>query len=470
MSQSEDKLSSRSDQTGERLSLPLLSLRRKANQINLALLVVLILGIIGVTGSYRAFSSIEGALTADLAERARSEGVAPLPPDEALPGTSQAVSTSRARFRILTISSLVLLLFLTYRLVTVGIRSVAMEVWIRRMGAGDLDYTVEMKGNDEINRLAEALEELRQRSIEALQLDLVRRLSDGLMEKNAELERVLAELKEMQSQIIVRRKLVELGELTAGVAHEIRNPLNFMNNFAQSSRELVEELGELLNENADRLADEDAEAIVEISRDLSTNMDRIGSHGARVDRIVRDMVALGSGGGLAETVELGKMLADSAKLAHHSAQASDPDYRLDIISDFDPAAEELSVVPEDMARVFRNVLGNACYATAEKLRAFNGDYHAYCPTVWLSTRRREDAIEIRIRDNGNGIPPDVIDRIFNPFFTTKANDAATGLGLSLSHDIVRQHGGSMMPVSEVGEYTEMIISLPVEGSLAVASV
>ena len=127
-------------------------------------------------------------------------------------------------------------------------------------------------------------------------------------------------------------------------------------------------------------------------------------------------------------------------------------------------------IPEDMGRVFRNVLGNACYATAEKLRARGGDYDAYVPTVWLSTKRSGDAIEIRIRDNGGGIPADVIDRIFNPFFTTKPTDQATGLGLSLSHDIVRQHGGSMTAESEVGEYAEMVVSLPAEGGLVGTSV
>ena len=167
---------------------------------------------------------------------------------------------------------------------------------------------------------------------------------------------------------------------------------------------MLEELEELLEETAQTLGREDADSIAEVSRDLASNMERITSHGARVERIVRDMVALGSGGGLAETVEIGKLLRNSANLAHHSAQASDPDYRLDIVSDFDPAAEELSVVPEDMGRVLRNVLGNACYATAEKLRARGGDYDAYVPTVWLSTKRSGDAIEIRIRDNGGVIP------------------------------------------------------------------
>ncbi len=480
MSQHEERIRSQADRVEEDFaprdarkpedfSLPLLSPRRKANQINLAFLLVFALGIYGVTYSYRAFDSISEAAQADIAETARSEGVAAPPADEALPLTSQAVSASRTRFLVITIGSLALLLFLMHRLVTVGIRSIGLEIWIRRMGAGDLDFKVEMKEDDEITRLAEALEKLRLRSIEALKLDLVRRLSEGLMEKNAELERVLAELKEMQGQIIVRRKLVELGELTAGVAHEIRNPLNFMNNFAHSSRELAGELEELLEEKARRPGDEDPRELVEIARDLASNMARIASHGARVDRIVRDMIALGSGGGLAERVEIGKLLADSAKLALHSAHAGDPDFRCDFLTDFDPAAEELSVIPEDMGRVFRNVLGNACYATAEKLRSSGDDCDAYTPTVRLSTKRRGDTVEIRIRDNGGGIPQDVIDKIFNPFFTTKPSDHATGLGLSLSHDIVRQHGGSITPVSRVGEFTEMIISLPVEGSLGAAS-
>ena len=162
----------------------------------------------------------------------------------------EAVSADQSTLVVLAAVCLGLVLFTFYRLVRTGLRTVAIELWIRHMGEGNLDYTVDLAGNDEVNEAAEALEQLRQRSIEALQLDLVRKLSEDLQEKNSELERVLSELRRTQDRMVVRQKLVELGELTAGVAHEIRNPLNFMRNFSESSEELVGELREAMQQHS----------------------------------------------------------------------------------------------------------------------------------------------------------------------------------------------------------------------------
>ncbi|MXX70703.1 MAG: HAMP domain-containing histidine kinase, partial [Gemmatimonadetes bacterium] len=288
----------------------------------------------------------------------------------------------------------------------------------------------------------------------------VRKLSEGLKEKNEELEQLVDELRQRQEQIIMRRKLVELGELTAGVAHEIRNPLNFMKNFSEASRELLEELEQMLGRSADRLDGSNREEIEELTRNLGVNLTRILEHGDRVERIVRDMVQIGRGGGELQWVTMNDLLAKQASLAYQSVRAQNREFQVDIRHEFDPDVGRVRVVAEDMSRVFINVMQNACYWTAEKMEAGNGGEGAYVPTVWLKTRRVGDEIEIRIRDNGNGIPGDAIDKVFNPFFTTKPTDKGTGLGLSLSHDIVRQHGGSISPLSEPGEFTEMIIRIP----------
>ena len=156
---------------------------------------------------------------------------------------------------------------------------------------------------------------------------------------------------------------------------------------------------------------------------------------------------------------------EHARLAYHSARATDPDFQLDIRLDLDPDMGELDVIPQDLGRVFLNMVSNACYATDEKRRAVleSAQGNGYMPTLWLITRRGESQAEISIKDNGNGIPPDVVDRIFNPFFTTKPTDKGTGLGLSICSDIVRQHGGTIRVESEPGEHTQMIVELPLGG-------
>ena len=372
-----------------------------------------------------------------------------------------AIAAGRIRLLVLGIASTALLLLVTYLLIRVGIRSVALEFWIRRMGAGDLDYKVEPTGQDEITELAYALEELRLRSIKAMQLDIAKKLAADLKAKNDELERVLAELRQAQDQILVRQKLAELGELTAGVAHEIRNPLNFMQNFSEASEELLAELKESLADSAGELDDDTRALIDEISQDLADNLDRIKVHGERANRIVRDMLMLGRGGGSTQAVDINELLSDRAKLAYHSARAQDPDFTLEIREAFDPDAGKILAAPDNLGRVFLNMVGNACYATDEKNRALREQGEAqYLPTVWLRTKRKEDELEIRIRDNGVGVSPETLAKMFNPFFTTKPTDKGTGLGLSISSDIIREHGGAITPDSVAGEYMEMKITLP----------
>ena len=337
--------------------------------------------------------------------------------------------------------------------------------WMRRMAAGDLEARVEIGGNDEVTDMAAALEVFRQHALEVQRLNLVELLAADLQERNEELQSVLEELRLAQDKIITQQKLAEMGELTAGVAHEIRNPLNFVKNFSEVSEELIDELKELLDEIGDDLTDDQRDYIDEIAQDLTGNLERIRHHGARANRIVEDMLQLGRGGGEVRPVMINDLLNEHALLAFHSARALDPDFQLELKPEFDPDAGEWPVIPEDMGRVFLNMVSNACHATDDKRRALvqKGEPGSYMPTLWLRTKRTEDAMEIRIRDNGDGIPDDVIDKIFNPFFTTKPTDKGTGLGLALSNDIVREHGGTINPVSVPGEYTEMVVVLPVNG-------
>ena len=455
------------------------SLNRNTTQINLCMLLLILLAILGIVLTNHSFNSVaesqrslleanEQRTQAPTADDNAPDANANAPrtdvsaaTDDALAEAAQAIATGRTRLLIVGAISLALLLFTTFVLIRIGIRSVALEIWIRRMGAGDLDYRVEPTGRDEITELTFALEELRNRSVKAMQLDLVTKLADDLQSKNEELERVLGELQQAQDQILMRQKLAELGELTAGVAHEIRNPLNFMKNFSEASEELLADLKETLNETADELNADSHALIDDISNDLASNLERIRSHGDRADRIVRDMLMLGLGGGSTQAVDLNELLSNRAQLAYHNARALDPDFHLDLREEFDPNAGTILAVPDSLGRVFLNIVGNACYATAEKHRMLLGKGDTqYVPSIWLSTERKENAIEIRIRDNGVGVSPETLEKMFNPFFTTKSSEKGTGLGLSISSDIVREHGGTITPESLQGEYLEMKITLP----------
>ena len=433
-------------------------IRRKSTQMTAGILMAVLLSIALNLISVCSLNSLEEAAARDISilNQSQVQSVAP----EALSFTYQAISEVRTRLLIVGALALAVVSFTAYRMMTVGPRVVAQEFWIRRMGDGDLDYKLDTSGNDEIAESSRALEKLRQRSIRVVRLNLVEKLSQDLQAKNEELEGVLEELRHTQEQVIAQQKLAELGELTAGVAHEIRNPLNFIKNFAESSEELLEDLKEPLNETTGVPVEETRKYIDEISQEIAYNMSRIRAHGDRADRIIEDMLSLGRGGGDFQLTSINGLLREHALLAYNSARALDNDFQLDIRESFDSSMGNVSVIPEDLSRVFLNIVGNACYATGEKSRMLEGSGVEYTPTLWLTTDRKENTVEILIRDNGGGIPNDVIDKIFNPFFTTKPTDKGTGLGLSLSNDIIREHGGTITTTSEIGEYTEMIITLP----------
>ncbi len=350
--------------------------------------------------------------------------------------------------------------------------------WMQRMAGGDLDTRVEIGGRDEVADMAAALEVFRHHAQEAIRLNLVEQLAEELEGKNVQLEGINAELDgknhqleealdsltAAQDRIVAQEKLASLGQLTAGVAHEIRNPLNFVKNFSESSEELLEEMRETLEEKGNGHLDDDTQSLIDdIFSDLTENLERIRMHGDRANRIVQDMLLMGRESVTHQMSSINNLLDEHARLAYHSARAMDSGFQLDLQYDFEEM-DDIEVNPRDIGRVFLNMVSNACYATDEKRREFEeaGNPDAYMPILLLTTRRMDEHVEVRIRDNGNGMPPEVVEQIFNPFFTTKPTGQGTGLGLSICNDIVREHGGTINVVSEPGEFTEMIVDIPLE--------
>lgn len=345
---------------------------------------------------------------------------------------------------------------------------------MRRMAAGELKAKVEMSGRDEVAEMAAALEVFRHNSLEAQRLNLVEKLAEELRGKNEELEKVLGELRQAQDQIVMREKLAALGELTAGVAHEIKNPLNFVKNFAEGSVEIIDELKEVLAETGEALTDEQRELLLEIGGDLDENLSTILRNSERANRIVQDMLSMGRGSGEWGRADMNTLLTEHANLAYHAVRANDPNFVLTIKEDLDPDAGEIEAIPHDLGRVFLNMVTNACHATDAKRKQIEAETGTniqpgsggYEPELTLGTRRESDTMIVTVRDNGSGMPAEVVEKIFNPFFTTKPPDKGTGLGLSLSNDIIREHGGTITVTSEDGEYTEMRVELPLESRLA----
>ena len=390
--------------------------------------------------------------------------------DEATEASNQAILTGRTLLLAISALSVVGALLIAWLFVGRMLlrRLQVLSDRMLHMADGDLETEVEMSGRDEVADMAAALEVFRRNSLEAQRLNLVEQLAEELQGKNEQLESVLAELERAQDQIVMREKLAALGELTAGVAHEIRNPLNFIKNFSEASEELLEELEEILGDVVEDIEDEDKDYIDEISGDLTSNLERIRTHGDRANRIVNDMLMMGRDTGEQRLTDINNLLDEHARLAYHSARALDTEFQLDIQQDLDPNMGEINVVPRDLGRVFLNMVGNACDATDErrrKLEAEPQDGEAYMPTLWISTSKGEENVVIRIKDNGGGMPPDVIDKIFNPFFTTKPTDKGTGLGLAISNDIIRQHGGNIQVESEPDQFTQMTIEIPLNAPI-----
>ncbi|MEJ2374789.1 MAG: ATP-binding protein [Pseudolabrys sp.] len=285
------------------------------------------------------------------------------------------------------------------------------------------------------------------------------RLFESSEARTRELAKSLADLQVAQERLVQTEKLASLGQLTAGIAHEIKNPLNFVNNFSGVSVELIEELQETVGRI--RADDNTVAEVTDLADTLRSNLDKIVQHGKRADAIVKNML-LHSRQGSAEhrPVDINALVEESLNLAYHGARAETQGFNITLERSLDPAAGEANVFPQDITRVLLNLISNGFYAaTRRKAQADGGD--GYEPTLAAATRNLGDSVEIRIRDNGSGIPPEVKEQMFNPFFTTKPAGEGTGLGLSISHDIiVKQHGGSIEVDTQPGAYTEFRIVLP----------
>ena len=298
------------------------------------------------------------------------------------------------------------------------------------------------------------LEEARKAELEHL---VVERTTELTRQKDA-LEKTLSELQAAQAQLVHAEKMASLGELTAGIAHEIQNPLNFVNNFSELSVELAQELTDEIEK-----PDPDIELVKDLARDLAQNQQKINLHGKRAASIVTGMLQHArTSTGQKEPTDLNALADEYLRLSYHGLRAKDKTFNAKMVTGFDPALGKTNVIPQDMGRVLLNLINNAFYAVAQKK---NQNPAGYEPTVTVSSRLLKSGktgkVEIRIKDNGTGIPDSVKAKIFQPFFTTKPTGQGTGLGLSLAYDIVTKgHGGTMEVESAEGEGTEFIIKLP----------
>jgi two-component system NtrC family sensor kinase len=273
-----------------------------------------------------------------------------------------------------------------------------------------------------------------------------------LHQQKEEINSALSQLKSTQSQLIQSEKMASLGELTAGIAHEIQNPLNFVNNFSEVNKELADEL----EQEIDKGNTEDAKTL---AKDIKENQEKILHHGKRADAIVKGMLQHSrSSSGVKEQTDINALADEYLRLAYHGLRAKDKSFNAKFETDFDNSIEKINVVPQEMGRVILNLINNAFYACAERSRSAVSEN--YEPKVTVSTKKVSDKIEISVKDNGSGIPQKVLDKIFQPFFTTKPTGQGTGLGLSLSYDIVKAHGGEIRVSTKEAEGTEFIINLP----------
>ena len=284
------------------------------------------------------------------------------------------------------------------------------------------------------------------------------RLFESVEARTRELAKSLEDLRSTQDRLVQTQKLASLGQLTAGIAHEIKNPLNFVNNFSGVSSELIDELHDTLE--AIPFADKARAEINELTDTLRANLDKVVQHGKRADAIVKNMLLHSREGSVEHRlVDINTLVEEGLNLAYHGARAEKQGFEITLKQSFDPSAGEVDVFPQDITRALLNLISNGFYAATKRRAETNGG--DYAPTLAASTKNLGDRVEIRIRDNGTGIPPDVKEKMFNPFFTTKPTGEGTGLGLSISHDIiVKQHAGLIEVDTQLGEFTEIRIVLP----------
>ena len=291
---------------------------------------------------------------------------------------------------------------------------------------------------------------------EKLEIQVAERTAELLSQKD-ELQKALDELKSTQSQLIQSEKMASLGELTAGIAHEIQNPLNFVTNFSEVSNELIDEMKEEFKKG-------DVDEGFAIADFIKRNLDKINHHGKRADAIVKGMLQHSrSSSGVKEPTDINALADEYLRLAYHGLRAKDKSFNATLVTTYDETIGNIDIIPQDIGRVILNLITNAFYATNEKKKSLlisEGEIvNSFEPTVTVSTKKVGDTVKVSVIDNGNGIPQKVLDKIFQPFFTTKPTGQGTGLGLSMSYDIVNAHGGELKVNTIENEGTEFIISL-----------
>ena len=370
---------------------------------------------------------------------------------EALVAREQAVAEAAAAIRLsqIVVSAAVLvgalLTFLLLRAIVVPLRR--LESAMAGLNTGNVDVAIPAAGPDEIGAVARTLARFR----------------DTLVEQNRrerDLRAAHEELKATQASLIHAEKMASLGQLTAGIAHEIKNPLNFVNNFASLSVELLDELKQTVRPVIAALGTDKRAAVDEVVDMLTANLEKIAEHGRRADGIVKSMLAHSRGAsGERQRADLNALTEEALNLAYHGARAQDPNFNITLDREFDRTIAPIELVPQDVSRVLLNLFGNGFYAADKRRR--EGTDAEFRPVLKVVTRDLGNEVEIRVRDNGTGIPTEFHDKLFQPFFTTKPTGEGTGLGLSISYDIVtQQHGGTITVDSRLGEFTEFTIRLP----------
>ena len=348
---------------------------------------------------------------------------------------------------------------LTVRSITVPLKQ--MEQSMASITRGEFDVPLPRTDVSDIEAMTGTLGMLRDSLIERGRLERERQRAEAEIRAARDTaESALRDLKAIQANLIQAEKMASLGQLTAGIAHEIKNPLNFVNNFAGLSVELLEELKETTAPALVALDQDRRTEVAEVIDTLTGNLERIVEHGKRADNIVKSMLAHSRGGaGERQRVDLNALVEEALNLAYHGARAQDQNFNITLERDYGKDIAPIELAPQEMTRVLLNLFGNGFYAANKRRRETNDG--AFKPLLTVTTRDLGDAVEIRVRDNGGGIPTEVRDKLFQPFFTTKPTGEGTGLGLSISYDIVTHgHGGAITVESDVGAGTQFAVRLP----------
>ena len=402
-----------------------------------------------LASSFDATSELLDDAVSDLVSNASAESSANL--DSA----GQSFDQGRLLLAVISVASVVAATIAAWIWVGNGIlrRLSNLSERMQLMARGDLETPMPEVGADEIGELAGALEVFRRQALEVQRLNLVEQLYEELRLANEELTR-------MQARLVANEKLAALGDIVSGVAHEISNPLNFVKNFSEGSLELFEELSEIIHEHRDKLSEQDFTNIEEVKDELADSLNRVRENGSRVLTIVDRMRGLGVVGGVPEPTELNtvlRMAVQSSCISFHMEHAEagevHPKFNLD------PNVGIIMLSANDFGEAIKNLVSNACFAMLSK-QATAGD--SYEPSLVVNTRRIGEEVEIRFRDNGTGIADDALPRIFDPFFSTRQGALGAGLGLPVASDVTRRAGGDVTVVTEVGEYAEFIMTLPID--------